>query len=208
MNLFRTFIHKPLLNALVAENAVEMNGLDKSTVTDLSPEAADFLANALTRDMRAVQSSILSTQDWDEYMLEPPYEVRRLVAIAFAREGADVLVSYLDEHDDAGETIRWVEQAGRRCVAVKADVRDREELRAALPFGSYRSVAAWGDGKGGPRNGFVSPYAAMNVEECVAETVAALAGRISRRTTSPVSVVATIAPLLRKLDRLDPTYKN
>ena len=48
-------------------------------------EAADFLANALTRDMRAVQSSILSTQDWDEYMLEPPYEVRRLVAIAFAR---------------------------------------------------------------------------------------------------------------------------
>lgn len=48
-----------------------------------------------------------------------------------------------------------------------------EELRAALPFGSYRSVAAWGDGKGGPRNGFVSPYAAMNVEECVAETVAA-----------------------------------
>lgn len=48
-------------------------------------EAADFLVNALTRDMRAVQSSILSTQDWDEYMLEPPYEIQRLVAIAFAR---------------------------------------------------------------------------------------------------------------------------
>jgi hypothetical protein len=34
------------------------------------------------------------------------------VAIAFAREGADVLIAYLDEHDDARETARWVEQAG------------------------------------------------------------------------------------------------
>jgi hypothetical protein len=39
--------------------------------------------------------------------------IGRAVAIAFAREGADVLISYLDEHDDAAVTARWVEQAGR-----------------------------------------------------------------------------------------------
>lgn len=48
-------------------------------------EAADLLAIALTRDMRAVQASVLSSQDWDEFMLEPPYEVSQLVASAFAR---------------------------------------------------------------------------------------------------------------------------
>ena len=40
--------------------------------------------------------------------------IGRAVAIAFAREGADLLVSYLDEHEDAQETARWVEQAGRK----------------------------------------------------------------------------------------------
>jgi signal transduction histidine kinase len=48
-------------------------------------EAADLLATALTRDMRAVQTSILSSQDWDEFMLDPPYDVSQLVASAFAR---------------------------------------------------------------------------------------------------------------------------
>ena len=38
--------------------------------------------------------------------------IGRAVAIAYAREGADVLISYLDEHDDARETASWVEQAG------------------------------------------------------------------------------------------------
>jgi signal transduction histidine kinase len=48
-------------------------------------EAADLLANALRRDMRAVQASILSSQDWDELTVAPPYDVVQLVAIAFAR---------------------------------------------------------------------------------------------------------------------------
>ena len=39
--------------------------------------------------------------------------IGRAVALAFAREGADVLVSYLDEHDDANETKRLVEEAGK-----------------------------------------------------------------------------------------------
>ena len=48
--------------------------------------------------------------------------IGRAVALAFGREGADVLVSYLDEHDDANETKRLVEEAGRKCVLVPGDV--------------------------------------------------------------------------------------
>ena len=50
--------------------------------------------------------------------------IGRAVAIAFAREGADVLISYLNEHDDAKETALWVERAGRRAITVAGDVRD------------------------------------------------------------------------------------
>ena len=42
--------------------------------------------------------------------------IGRAVAIAYAREGADVLISYLDEHEDAEETKRLVEAAGRKAV--------------------------------------------------------------------------------------------
>jgi NAD(P)-dependent dehydrogenase (short-subunit alcohol dehydrogenase family) len=58
--------------------------------------------------------------------------IGRAVAIAFAREGADVLCSYLDEHDDAAETARWVQDAGRRCVTVPGDVGDREHCFALV----------------------------------------------------------------------------
>jgi NAD(P)-dependent dehydrogenase (short-subunit alcohol dehydrogenase family) len=48
--------------------------------------------------------------------------IGRAVAIAFAREGADVLISYLNEDEDARETAKWVEQAGRKAVLVPGDV--------------------------------------------------------------------------------------
>src|SRR3954471_12076891 len=58
--------------------------------------------------------------------------IGRAVAIAFAREGADVLISYLEEHDDAKETKRWVEEAGRRCVTVAGDIGDRDHCFALV----------------------------------------------------------------------------
>ncbi|MCB8840715.1 SDR family oxidoreductase [Aurantimonas sp. VKM B-3413] len=50
--------------------------------------------------------------------------IGRAVAIAYAREGADVIVAYWDEHEDAKETARWVEKAGRKAVTVAGDVKD------------------------------------------------------------------------------------
>ena len=52
--------------------------------------------------------------------------IGRAVALAFAREGADVLVAYLDEEKDAAETRRLVEDAGRRCELFAGDISKRE----------------------------------------------------------------------------------
>ena len=49
--------------------------------------------------------------------------IGRAVAVLFAREGADVTVAYLDEHDDAAETKRCIEAEGRRCLLVAGDVK-------------------------------------------------------------------------------------
>jgi NAD(P)-dependent dehydrogenase (short-subunit alcohol dehydrogenase family) len=58
--------------------------------------------------------------------------IGRAVAIAFAREGADVLCSYLNEDDDAAETRRLVEEAGRRCITVPGDIGDREHSKGLV----------------------------------------------------------------------------
>ncbi|MGF6732454.1 NAD(P)-dependent dehydrogenase (short-subunit alcohol dehydrogenase family) [Paraburkholderia youngii] len=66
--------------------------------------------------------------------------IGRAVAIAFAREGADVLIAYLDEEDDARETARWVEDAGRKAVLVGGDIRDRQHCDAIVD----RAIEAFG----------------------------------------------------------------
>jgi NAD(P)-dependent dehydrogenase (short-subunit alcohol dehydrogenase family) len=58
--------------------------------------------------------------------------IGRAVAIAFAREGADVLVSYLEEDDDAQETARWIEDAGREAVLVPGDLADPGHCRTVI----------------------------------------------------------------------------
>lgn len=52
--------------------------------------------------------------------------IGRSVAVLFAREGADISIVYLNEHEDAAETKRLVEQEGRRCLTVAGDVGDDE----------------------------------------------------------------------------------
>jgi NAD(P)-dependent dehydrogenase (short-subunit alcohol dehydrogenase family) len=66
--------------------------------------------------------------------------IGRAVAIAFAREGADVLISYLNEHEDAKETAKYIEEAGQKAILVSGDIREEEHCqliidKAVLEFG-------------------------------------------------------------------------
>ena len=59
--------------------------------------------------------------------------IGRAVALAFAREGADVLVTHLpEETDDAAQTARLVEEAGRRVVVVEGDLREEDHCKAVV----------------------------------------------------------------------------
>ena len=60
--------------------------------------------------------------------------IGKAVAIAFAREGADVVVNYLGgmEEADAKDTVRWVEEAGRKGLAIAGDIQDEEFCRSLI----------------------------------------------------------------------------
>ncbi|MCW5772223.1 MAG: glucose 1-dehydrogenase [Rhodospirillaceae bacterium] len=66
--------------------------------------------------------------------------IGRAVAIAFAREGADLLIAHLDEDGDARETAAWVEHAGRKCISVKGDIADEAHCRSLVE----RAMAEFG----------------------------------------------------------------
>ncbi|TPW26180.1 SDR family oxidoreductase [Pararhizobium mangrovi] len=58
--------------------------------------------------------------------------IGRAVAIAFAREGADVAISYYSEHEEAKETARLVEEAGRKALVIAGDLKKQEECNALV----------------------------------------------------------------------------
>jgi NAD(P)-dependent dehydrogenase (short-subunit alcohol dehydrogenase family) len=58
--------------------------------------------------------------------------IGRAVAIAYAREGADILIAYLDEHDDAHEVKALIEKESRRAVLVAGDLRHPEHCRSVI----------------------------------------------------------------------------
>jgi len=58
--------------------------------------------------------------------------IGRAVAVAYAKEGADCVVVYLNEHHDAEETKRLVEEEGRRCVTIAGDVGDETFCRTVV----------------------------------------------------------------------------
>ena len=74
-------------------------------------EAPDYRGSDKLRDMVAIVTGGDSG-------------IGRAVSVLFAREGADVAILYLNEHEDAEETRRAVEKEGRRCLAIAGDVRD------------------------------------------------------------------------------------
>ncbi len=87
--------------------------------------------------------------------------IGRAVAIAFAREGADVAIAYLSEQKDAEETVRWVEEAGRKALMLPGDIAEAAHCReivakTAKTFGKLDILV---------NNGaFQHPYS--SVEEC------------------------------------------
>lgn len=66
--------------------------------------------------------------------------IGRAVAVLFAREGADVAVAYLNEHEDAEETKRAVEKEGRNCLLFSGDVRDSRFCKDVVEH----TVSQWG----------------------------------------------------------------
>lgn len=66
--------------------------------------------------------------------------IGRAVAIAFAREGADVAIAYLDEHEDAQETARWVKEAGRQCLLLPGDLAQKDQCESIVA----KTVAQFG----------------------------------------------------------------
>jgi NAD(P)-dependent dehydrogenase (short-subunit alcohol dehydrogenase family) len=58
--------------------------------------------------------------------------IGRAIAIAFAREGADVLIAYLNEEDDARKTATYIEQAGRKAVLISGDISDEMQCQKVI----------------------------------------------------------------------------
>ena len=58
--------------------------------------------------------------------------IGKAVAIAFAREGADLVISYLNEEEDARDTVKWVEEAGRKVVAIPGDIKSEDHCKSLV----------------------------------------------------------------------------
>jgi NAD(P)-dependent dehydrogenase (short-subunit alcohol dehydrogenase family) len=88
---------------------------------DLKPQfmAPDYKGSGKLRDMVAIITGGDSG-------------IGRAVAVLYAREGADIALFYLDEHDDAEETKRCIEAEGRKCLLVPGDVKDVEFCQDAV----------------------------------------------------------------------------
>jgi NAD(P)-dependent dehydrogenase (short-subunit alcohol dehydrogenase family) len=86
----------------------------------MDPEPRDEMSDYVGRDLLAGRRALITGGDSG---------IGRAVAVAFAEEGADVALSYLDEDDDANHTRKLVEQRGRRCVLLPGDIADRDHCK-------------------------------------------------------------------------------
>ncbi|SFQ31164.1 NAD(P)-dependent dehydrogenase, short-chain alcohol dehydrogenase family [Amycolatopsis arida] len=98
---------------------------------EMRPEPRDEMADYVGRDLLAGRVALITGGDSG---------IGRAVAVAFAKEGADVAIAYLEEHEDAEHTARLVRDQGRRCELLPGDLADRERCRTVVE----RTVEALG----------------------------------------------------------------
>jgi len=97
----------------------------------MEPRPRDSMEDYRGRDLLAGRRALITGGDSG---------IGRAVAVAFAKEGADVAIAYLDEHEDAEHTAELVRRVGRRCVLLPGDLADREHCRQVVE----RTVAELG----------------------------------------------------------------
>lgn len=91
--------------------------------TEMEPRP-DFLGNLAGASHRLPSKTALITGG--------DSGIGRAIAVAFAKEGADVAISYLDEHEDAKETKQLVEKEGRKCLLIDGDIGDEAFCRQVI----------------------------------------------------------------------------
>ncbi len=89
----------------------------------MDPQPHDQMAGYEGRDLLRGRRALVTGGDSG---------IGRAVAVAFAKEGADVAVAYLSEDDDARRTAKLVEEAGRRCVLIRGDLSAEEACSVAV----------------------------------------------------------------------------
>ncbi|GAA2825354.1 SDR family oxidoreductase [Nonomuraea rubra] len=89
----------------------------------MAPEPRDEMRDYVGRDLLDGKKALITGGDSG---------IGRAVAVAFAKEGADVAIAYLSEHEDAAHTRKLVEEAGRRCVLLPGDLGDRAHCASVV----------------------------------------------------------------------------
>ncbi|MEV4078404.1 SDR family oxidoreductase [Nonomuraea fuscirosea] len=90
---------------------------------DMSPQPRDEMRDYAGRGLLDGRKALVTGGDSG---------IGRAVAVAFAKEGADVAIAYLSEHEDAAHTSSLIEAAGRRCVLLPGDLGDRAHCASVV----------------------------------------------------------------------------
>jgi NAD(P)-dependent dehydrogenase (short-subunit alcohol dehydrogenase family) len=91
--------------------------------SDMSEQPADEMRDYVGRGLLSGRLALVTGGDSG---------IGRAVAVAFAKEGADVAIAYLSEHDDAAQTVELVEREGRRAMSLSGDLADAGHCRRVV----------------------------------------------------------------------------